>query len=172
MPSLHRLTASDLPRMRQFWTERWGDDFMIVNGTTFRPDNLSGFIALDGIEWVGAVTFTFTETECEIISLDSLRENEGIGTALVNAVVEEARQLNCRRIFLATTNDNLRALGFHQKRGFSLSALRPGVMEESRKIKPSIPLIGENNIPLRDELELEMALTPDPFAKHLSGAPK
>jgi GNAT superfamily N-acetyltransferase len=119
---------------------------------------LSGFIALDGIEWVGAVTFTFTDVECEIISLDSLRENEGIGTALVNAVIEEARQLNCCRIFGVTTNENLRALGFHEKRGFSLSALRPGVMEESRKIKPSIPLIGENNIPLRDEIELEMIL--------------
>ena len=31
-------------------------------------------------------------------------------------------------------------------------------MNESRKIKPSIPLIGANNIPLRDEIELEMIL--------------
>jgi GNAT superfamily N-acetyltransferase len=162
MPSLHRLTAADLPRLCQFWTERWGDEIMVVHGTVFRPDNLSGFIALDGIEWVGVVTFTFTDDECEIVSLDSLRENEGIGTALVNAAVEEARQLGCRRVFGVTTNDNLRALGFHQKRGFFLCALRPGVMGESRKIKPSIPLIGENHIPLRDEIELEMALIPGP----------
>ena len=172
MASLHRLTAADLPRLRQFWTERWGGDFVVVHGTIFRPDNVSGFLAVDGTEWVGVVTFTFTDDECEIISLDSLRENEGIGTLLVNAVVEEARQLNCQRVFLSTTNDNLRALGFYQKRGFCLAAIRPGVLEESRKIKTSIPVIGENNIPLRDEIELEMALTPAPFAKHLSGAPK
>ena len=158
MVSLHRLTATDLPRLRQFWTERWGDEIMVVHGTIFRPENLSGFIAVDGTEWVGLVTFTFTDDECEIISLDSLRENEGIGTLLVNAVVEEARQLACRRVYLSTTNDNLRALGFYQKRGFCLAAIRSGAVDESRKLKPSIPLIGENNIPLRDEIELEMVL--------------
>jgi len=158
MPSLHRLTVSDLPRLRQFWTERWGGDFMVVHGVVFRPDNLSGFIALNGVEWVGAVTYTFTDDECEMISLDSLRENEGIGTSLVNAVIEEARQLGCRRVFLSTTNDNLRALGFHQKRGFRLCVLRPGAVDETRKLKPGVPLIGENNIPLHDEIELEVVL--------------
>ena len=158
MTAIHRLTAADLPRMCQFWKERWGDEIMVVHGTVFRPDNLSGFLALDDTEWVGAVTFTFTDSECEIISLDSLRENEGIGTALVNAVIEEARQLNCQRVFGVTTNDNLRALGFHQKRGFRLAAVRPGAVDEARKLKPGIPLIGENNIPLRDEIELEMNL--------------
>lgn len=158
MTAIHRLTAADLPRMCQFWKERWGDEIMVVHGTVFRPDNLSGFLALDDTEWVGAVTFTFTDSECEIISLDSLRENEGIGTALVNAVIEEARQLNCQRVFGVTTNDNLRALGFHQKRGFRLVAVRPGAVDEARKLKPGIPLIGENNIPLRDEIELELNL--------------
>jgi len=158
MAPIHRLTATDLPRLRQFWRERWGGEIMIVHGDEFRPENLSGFIALNGNEWVGVVTFVFNETECEIISLDSLSENAGIGTALVNAVIEEARQLNCRRVFLSTTNDNLRALGFYQKRGFVLASLRVGAVDESRKIKPSISLIGENNIPLRDEIELELML--------------
>ena len=158
MAPIHRLTATDLPRLRQFWKEHWGDDFMVVHGTIFHPDNLSGFIALDGNDWLGLVTFAFNETDCEIVSLDSVRENEGIGTALITAVVEEARQLQCHRVCLTTTNDNLRALGFYQKRGFQLTALRVGVIEEARNTKPSIPLIGENGIPLRDEIELEMVL--------------
>ncbi len=162
MANIHRLTAADLPHLRQFWIDRWDDDLIVVHGAAFRPDNLSGFIALDGNEWVGVVTFVFTEADCEIISIDSLRENEGIGTALIEAVVNEARQLQCQRVHLTTTNDNLRALGFYQKRGFCLREVRPNAVETSRRLKPSIPMIGENNIPLRDEIELEIALTPSP----------
>jgi ribosomal protein S18 acetylase RimI-like enzyme len=90
--------------------------------------------------------------------LDSLREGQGVGTTLIQAVVEEARKRNCKRVFLITTNDNLNALGFYQKRGFELVKINRGALLETRKLKPGIPLIGENNIPLRDEIELEMML--------------
>ncbi len=159
MVSIHRLTAADLPRLRQFWKERWDGEFVVAHGTIFHPENVSGFLALDGNDWVGLITYTFLDTDCEIVSIDSLRENEGIGTALIEKVVEEARANQCRRVHLTTTNANLRALGFYQKRGFCLSTLSPGAVNEARKLKPSIPLIGENNIPLRDEIELEMLLT-------------
>ena len=76
----------------------------------------------------------------------------------MNAVMEEARNRNCKRVFLITTNDNLNALGFYQKRGFEMVRINRGAVNESRKIKPSIPLVGMNNIPLRDEIELEMRL--------------
>jgi len=52
----------------------------------------------------------------------------------------------------------LNALGFYQKRGFELVAVHRGAVNESRKIKPGISLIGANNIPLRDEIELELIL--------------
>lgn len=160
MAPIHRLTAKDLPRLRLFWEQHWGAEFMVAHGMTFLPENVSGYIALsEENDWIGLVTFVFLETECEIVSIDSLRENEGIGTALINAAVEEARQLQCRRVRLATTNDNLRALGFYQKRGFQLTALHVGAVEEARKLKPGIPATGENGIPIRDEIELEMVLS-------------
>ncbi len=158
MASIHRLTAADLPRLRQFWNDHWDAEFVVAHGTVFHPENVSGFLALDGNDWIGLVTYTFLDTDCEIVSIDSLRENEGIGTALIEKVVEEAKASQCRRVHLTTTNDNLRALGFYQKRGFHLSALYPDAVNETRKLKPSIPLIGENDIPLRDEIELEMLL--------------
>jgi len=156
--AIHRLTAADLPRLRQFWEEHWDAEFVVAHGTVFHPENVSGFIALDGNEWVGLITYTFLDTDCEIVSIDSLRENEGIGTALIEKVVEEAKANQCRRVHVSTTNANLRALGFYQKRGFRLSALYPDAVNEARKLKPEIPLIGENGIPLRDEIELEMLL--------------
>ena len=59
-----------------------------------------------------------------------------------------------------TTNDNVDALRFYQRRGFRLAVLRPGAVDESREaLKPEIPRSGEHDIPLRDELELEMDLS-------------
>lgn len=155
---IRRLTPDDLPHLRQFWKENWGDEFVVAHGVVYRPDNLDGFVAFDGDEWVGEITYTFLKDGCEIVSLDSLREGRGIGTKLIDAVLEEARSKNCRRVFLITTNDNLNALRFYQKRGFELVAVHRGAVNESRKIKPGIPLIGFDGIPLRDEIELEFIL--------------
>lgn len=155
MTSLRRLTHDDLPRLRQFWVEHWDGEEMVVHGEVFRLDQLDGFVTED---WQGLVTFYAFETECEIVSLDSLREGQGLGTKLLNAVVDEARKQNCKRVFLCTTNDNLRGLRFYQKRGFELVTVHRGAVNESRKIKPSIPLIGNDGIPIRDEIELEMNL--------------
>lgn len=57
---------------------------------------------------------------------------------------------------MITTNDNMKALRFYQKQGFVLKALYPNALEESRELKPEIPKIGIDNIPLRDEIELEI----------------
>lgn len=156
--NIRRLTSEDLPRLRQFWVEHWGADFMVAHGEIYRPEQLDGFVVEEHTEWVGLSTFMIKDNEMEITSLDSLREGQGIGTELMNMLVNEARQQNCKRVFLITTNDNLNALGFYQRRGFELVKIYRGAVNESRKLKPGIPLIGENNIPLRDEIELEMIL--------------
>jgi ribosomal protein S18 acetylase RimI-like enzyme len=155
---IRQLTQADLPRLRKIWKENWGDEFVVAHGVIYYPDTLAGFLAFDGSECVGEITFTCSDGDCEIVSLDSVREGQGLGTKLIRAVVAEARQQGCRRIFLITTNDNLNALGFYQKRGFELVKINRGAVNESRKIKPTIPLVGYNNIPLRDEIELEMSL--------------
>ncbi len=61
-------------------------------------------------------------------------------------------------MFLITTNDNTPALRFYQRRGFRLVALRPGAIDAARRLKPGIPAVGLDGIPLRDEIELEQAL--------------
>jgi ribosomal protein S18 acetylase RimI-like enzyme len=158
MIQLRRIMEHDLPRLRQIWKKNWGDEFMVVRGVVYRPDHLEGFIAYDGPDCVGEITYATNDGDCEVVTLDSECEGQGLGTRLINAVVEEARKQNCRRVFLITTNDNLNALGFYQKRGFELVKIHRGAVNDSRKIKPSIPLIGMNNIPLRDEIELEILL--------------
>lgn len=156
--NIRRLTSEDLSRLRQFWIEHWDGKTMIVHGKVYRPKQLEGFVVAEKDQWIGLITFSISNQELEVTSLDSLRERQGIGTALINKVVDEARANDCQRVFLITTNDNLNALGFYQRRGFELVRINRGAVNESRKIKPGIPLIGENNIPLRDEIELEMIL--------------
>ena len=158
MISVRRLGVGDLARLRQFWVEHWGGEIMVSRGKIYLPEQLEGFVVEDNNEWIGLLTFFITNNECEVTSIDSLRTGMGIGTVLLNETIKEARERDCRRIFLMTTNDNLNALGFYQKRGFELVAVHRGAVNESRKIKASIPYIGMNNIPLRDEIELEMSL--------------
>jgi len=131
---------------------------MISRGKIHRPEHLEGFVVEDAGDWIGLLTFLIAGDECEVTSLDSLREGQGIGSHLIGKTIEEARARKCRRLFLITTNDNLNALGFYQKRGFEIVAVHRGAVNESRKQKPSIPLLGYHDIPLRDEIELEILL--------------
>lgn len=87
-------------------------------------------------------------------------ENRGIGSALVEVVKRAAVSSGCRRLWLITTNDNMKALKYYQKRGFLLVAVHRNALEQARKLKPQIAVIGIDGIPLRDEIELEMPLQP------------
>ncbi len=151
--------AADRPFLRAFMREHWGDEAMIDRERILYPAENPAFIAEDGGEVAGVVTYEARNGECEITSLNSLRREQGIGGVLMEAVIAEARAQNCRRVWLLTTNDNLAGLKFYQKRGFRLVALYPGAVDAARTLKPEIPLTGESGIPIRDELELELTLS-------------
>ena len=130
----------------------------MTRGQVHQADRLPGFVAeLDGRP-AGLLTYHLGERECEVVSLDSLRERMGVATALLNAVRDMARNAGCRRLWLITTNDNVSALRFYQKRGWRLVALHRDAVTAARRLKPEIPQAGRDGIPLRDELELELLL--------------
>lgn len=151
--------ASDRDWIESFIKFHWGSKSVVAKGRVIRPVELDGFAAFNGKHPVGLLTYDLAGPDCEIVTLDSTAEGKGIGTALINAVKQTAEAKRCRRLWLITTNDNLNALRFYQKRGFYLVALYPNALEASRKIKPQISLKGANGIPIRDELELELNLT-------------
>ncbi|WP_019535339.1 GNAT family N-acetyltransferase [Paenibacillus ginsengihumi] len=111
-------------------------------------------------ELVGWIFYAIAGDECEIVSLESRVENRGIGTRLIESVKERAEAAGCRKIWLITSNDNIRAIRFYQKRGFDLVAVHRDAITEARKRKPSIPLFGCEGIPIRHELEFELRLVP------------
>lgn len=106
----------------------------------------------------GMVTYQIGEGLCEIVSLDSFIPQQGIGRSLVNAVIEIARQAGCKKILLVTTNDNLDAMAFYQKLGFQMVWVEPDAVTRSREIKPSIPMVAENGLPIRDEITFELKI--------------
>jgi len=150
--------AADADWIRRLLVDRWHSVRVVSRGKLHHADRLPGFIALVEHDRLGLVTYRLDSTECEIVTFDSLREGIGIGTALIEAVRSVAISNKCRRVWVVTTNDNLHGLSFYQRRGFSLVAVHLNALELSRKLKPEIPLVGSNGIPIRDELELEMVL--------------
>ncbi len=139
-------------------TVRWNDSSVVVHGERFYPAELPGFLALQGSEPCGLITYNIQSSDCEIVTMDALLPGHGIGSRLIETLKDKAKKSSCTRLWLITTNDNTLALTFYQKRGFRLAALHAGAVELSRQLKPQIPLIAENGIPIRDEIELEMDL--------------
>src|SRR5262249_21616020 len=120
----------------------------------------AGLVAEIDREPVGLLTYATRIDGWELTALAAIREGVGVGTALVEGLIAEARGGAADRIWTVTTNDNLRPLGLSQRLGFRLLALRPGAVNAARtSLKPSIPRFGRNDLPLRDELELELPLS-------------
>jgi N-acetylglutamate synthase-like GNAT family acetyltransferase len=153
---IHSITSKDRPWIAQVLTEHWGSAQVVSRGRVHEADQLPGFIAVQENQPAGLVTYHLDGDQCEITSLDSLVESIGIGTALIGAVESVARCAGCRRLWVITTNDNIHAIRFYQKRGFHLVAVHPNAIQRSRELKPSIPLIGSHGIPIRDEVEFEI----------------
>lgn len=156
--TIRALTADDGPWIRELLTERWGEPRVATRGRLLEADTLPGFLAERAGARCGLLTYRIARRQLEVVTLDAMAPWQGVGTALLAAAVEAAREADCRRLWLVTTNDNLVALRFYQRRGLVLSALFRGAVELSRKLKPTLAEVGHDGIPLRDEIELELLL--------------
>lgn len=147
----------DVPKTHiiEFFPLYWGSPQRVTSSGVYDCSTLDGLAMLnEDAQIIGLITYILENNECEIISLDSIEEGKGIGTSLVQAVETLAREKKCTCIKLITTNDNLVALKFYQKRDYVLSRILINAVEQARKIKPEIPAIGNDGIPIRDEIEL------------------
>ncbi|HLW47169.1 MAG TPA: GNAT family N-acetyltransferase [bacterium] len=140
--------------------DRWGGTIVVSRGRLHDTDRLEGLVAEDAGRPAGLLTYRIDAGECEIVTLDALVRGAGAGTALLQAAADLARRAGCRRLWLITTNDNLDALRFYQRRGLTLAAVHARAVEASRRLKPGIPQVGEHGILIRDEIELERWLEP------------
>lgn len=158
--TLRRLDLADRSAVVPVLEREWGavEIVALSLGGVVDASRLPGWIAERDGEVVGLLTYLISGDVVDIVTINTFAGG-GIGTALVAALAADVRGA-AARLRVTTTNDNTRALRFYQRAGFRLTALRPGAVDEARKVKPRIPEIGEDGIPIRDELELEIELSP------------
>lgn len=151
-------TTEDLQWLIPYMRENWGSEQIVTRSELHDVAALLGFVAEQNHRPVGVALYEITNNECELLLLASCIHRIGIGSTLIEHVKRVAADKGCKRVWVITTNDNVAALRFYQLRGFSLVAIYRNALEEARKLKPEIPLIGIDGIPLRDEVELEILL--------------
>jgi N-acetylglutamate synthase-like GNAT family acetyltransferase len=158
MYSVRPTTPTDRAAIVAAITASWGGTTVVAHGTLFRVTQLPGLIAERDGRMAGLLTYHIDGDALEIVTIDADPPGSGAGTMLIAAVQALAWERNLAKVWLITTNDNLGALRFYQRRGFRIVDVSPGAVDRSRKMKPSIPTIGAYGIPIRDELTLELVL--------------
>ncbi|WP_232697695.1 GNAT family N-acetyltransferase [Brevibacillus daliensis] len=149
----------DKPTLTELIIKNWGSSQMVSRGHIHQIDQLPGYICTlkDTRDIIGLLTYQIKDEQMEIVSLDSLKEGKGIGSNLVRLAIKKAKELDLKRIWLITSNDNWHAMSFYRKLGFTMTAVYPNAITEARKIKPEIPLINEENgIAITDEVEFSL----------------
>lgn len=146
-------------RVAEFIKQNWAEVFIISCGRKLYPAELEGLVALDDNDnIVGFVTYEIIDSVCEVVTLDALEKFSGVGTKLLERLVDKLRSQDIKRLWLITTNDNIDAIRFYQRRGWKMVGINVDALDYSRQLKPKIPLIGEYGIPLRHEIVFEYSL--------------
>lgn len=122
-----------------------------------------GLVAVEGEERLGFAVYRLDlpageVSRIELIGLRAVNQWAGTGTALMDELEARARAVGASAIYLCTTNDNLSALRFYQRRGYHIKTVHPGEFRNILKIKgfdPDTEVIGQGGIRIRDEIVLE-----------------
>jgi ribosomal protein S18 acetylase RimI-like enzyme len=134
-------------------TTAWGSTVVSSRGQLHDLRGLPALAVRGHGRLLGLAFYSIHDGQCELVALDTTDPGHGVGTALLEAVVERARVEGCSRVWLATTNDNTVAMRFYQRHGMRLVAVYPGAVDAARAVlKPEIPLVG------CDEIEFEIRL--------------
>ena len=155
---VRRVSDNERARLAALLLREWGSPQIVSRGEVHDASRTPALICAMDDQIVGLATYEITGDECELLTLDAFDRGRGIGSRLLEAVIDLARSEGCRRVWLVTSNDNLDAVRFYQRRGLRLIAVHPGAIDQAREIKPTIPLVGNYGIPIRDELEFELRL--------------
>lgn len=154
--TIRQVTTQDIPLVKQLIESDWGGEPFVIREGYFYPSQLPGIIAcsLETVE--GYLFYEIRGTDCEVIVIKVFNTFQGLGTKLIERVKQIALEQGCSRIFLMTTNDNIDALRFYQKRGFHIFNIRINALETTRLLMPQLGYYGRYGIAKRDEIYLEL----------------
>ena len=159
MYTIESINKENRAKALEVLKDHWGETTILVSrGQVHDIRKLPGFIVVKDHKVVGIITYKIENNELEIITLNAFEENKGIGTSLIKEVIEEGKELGCKRVWLITTNDNVHAMRFYQLKGFDMVAFHEDAVNKAREIKPEIPKIGHFDIKVEHEIEFEYKL--------------
>lgn len=150
--------ANDSVFIKELMTEHWGGEPLVIRGKNYYPSTLNGIMVLDNKKVIGFLFYDIQDRVCEIVVFEIFEKFQGIGTVVLEKLKVIAKNKQCNKLYLMTTNDNLEALRFYQKRGFHICGIHLDSVKVSRKMKPCIGETGDYGIPVRDEIDLEFLL--------------
>lgn len=140
-------------------TNHWISPKIVSREKIHDATKLPGFIAWQENKPIGLLTYCVENNECEIVTLDSLIENIGIGSSLIDTLKKITSDNRYKRLWCITTNNNQKAIQYYRNRGFKIKKVYKNAMEISRKLKPEIPLVDNNGVSIKDEVELEIKIS-------------
>ncbi len=158
MREIRDLAASDRAWSGALLCEHFDSTRVVSLGRLHDAVDLPGLVVVDDDAPVGLLHYSIDGPQCEVVALVVERPREGIGTALLAALRERASTAGCKRAWLVTTNDNAAAQAFYLALGWRLVAVHEGAIALSRLLKPEIPVLGIDGIPLEDEIEFDWDL--------------
>jgi len=149
-------TDTDRAAARELFQRDFGRTKIVAFGEVMELDSMPALVALMTDEPSGALAYRLFGDALHIVALatDPMWQRSGVGAYLVAEAELLARRLNLGRLVVATTNDNLPALYFYQRRGYRLTDLVPhSVVAHTHQ-----EIGGFAGIPVRDEIRLEKTI--------------
>jgi ribosomal protein S18 acetylase RimI-like enzyme len=149
-------TDSDRATARELFTRDFGRTKIVAYGEVMDIDQMPALVAVRYEDPSGALAYRLHGDALHIVALatDPMWQRSGVGGHLVAEAELIARRLNLRRLVVSTTNDNLPALYFYQRRGYRMTNFVPNsiIMHTGQEVA------GFAGIPVRDEVRLEKSL--------------
>ena len=142
-------SARDRESALDLLAREFGGRQLMSAGTPVAAEDLALLVAETDGGVTGALAWRPVEGGLHIVAMatDPMWQRSGVGGQLLAEAEQLARQRSWTRVIVTTTNDNIAALYFYQRRGYRLAAIRPRDAAGS-------PAVGFAGIPIRDEIQL------------------
>jgi len=134
----------------------FGRAAIVAFGEVMTLENHPAIVAEMKGELAGALAYRLQPGAFQIIALatDPMWQRSGVASHLVGEAELLTRRHGLSRLVFATTNDNLPALYFYQRRGWTITEVAAGAMIT----RSPAAHVGFAGIPVRDEIRLEKRL--------------
>jgi ribosomal protein S18 acetylase RimI-like enzyme len=149
-------TPADGSRIAELADTFWGETEVECFDRTYQVDALPAYVACDENEIIGAACYAREGDAVNLVMLNVLPrwQGQGVARGLIAEVIEAACTEGVERLIVATSNDDLLALGLYQRLGFTITNVLVGrLVEHHGGIEP-----GFAGIPVRDEVQMELRL--------------